>query len=71
MPTKRYDRTWSQICNKEGSVLIYTEVLWSSKFGSSFVTMKRELYEQFVKSKEKYFSIFMKKNNITSVMLKA
>jgi hypothetical protein len=70
MPSKRYDRTWSSVCNKEGSNLIYTEVLWSSSFGSSFVTMKRELYEQYLESKEKYFSIFMKNNDITSVMLK-
>jgi hypothetical protein len=70
MPTKKYDRTWDTICNRGSGELIYTEVIWSSKFGSAWVTMRRDLYQQFEESKEKYFSDFMKKNNITVGTLK-
>ena len=63
-PTKKYDRIWASVCSDENSGLKYTEVLWSSNFGSAFVTMTKELYSDFEKSKEKYLSEFIKKNEI-------
>jgi len=69
-PTKRYDRIWDDIASKTTGI-VYTEVLWSQNFGGSWITTTQEIYDKYLKSGIKYFSDFVKKENITSVTLPA
>ena len=69
MPTKRYDRIWESSL-KNSETLVYTELLWSKTFGSSFVTTTKKIMDDYRASGEKYFSDFMKKNDIQSSKLR-